>query len=40
MPHFVATTISALSSSDFSKAFENILYLGVSGTIDACLDFW
>jgi len=40
IPHFVSTTLGALSRADYSAAKTEILLLFVMGTIDAALDFW
>jgi len=40
IPHFVSSTLGALSRLEYSVAKSNILFLFVSGTIDAALDFW
>lgn len=40
IPHFVSTTIGALSRSEYDKATLNIGLLFGFGTIDAALDFW
>jgi len=40
IPHFVSTTLGALSHGDFHRARREILWLFLLGTIDAFLDFW
>ena len=40
IPHFVSTTLGALSQSQYGRAKKEILWLFILGTIDACLDFW
>ena len=40
IPHFVSSTLGALSRSDFSQARAEVLLLFVVGTVDAALDFW
>jgi ATP-binding cassette subfamily B (MDR/TAP) protein 9 len=40
IPHFVATTLHALTHGDFSMAHGEILALTLCGTVDAFLDFW
>jgi ABC-type multidrug transport system fused ATPase/permease subunit len=40
IPHFVSTTLGALSQSEYEKARREIMWLFLLGTIDACLDFW
>ena len=39
-PHFVSTTLGALSRQDFGAARTEILLLFLMGIIDAALDFW
>jgi len=39
-PHFVSTTLGALSRQDWAAAKTEILLLFVMGIIDAVLDFW
>eukprot|EP00980_Cylindrotheca_fusiformis_P031128 scaffold25855_cov132-Cylindrotheca_fusiformis.AAC.1 len=40
IPHFVSTTLGALSQSEFDRARREVIWLFILGTIDACLDFW
>lgn len=40
IPHFVSTTLAALSRGDFHQARSEIFWLFLLGTIDAFLDFW
>ncbi|CAJ1969937.1 unnamed protein product [Cylindrotheca closterium] len=40
IPHFVSTTLGALSQSEYERARREIMWLFLLGTIDACLDFW
>lgn len=40
IPHFVATTIFALTKEDYDRTKENIILLIICGSIDALLDFW
>jgi ABC-type multidrug transport system fused ATPase/permease subunit len=40
IPHFVSTTLSAVASSHFTSAHQEIQWLFIAGTIDAILDFW
>jgi ABC-type multidrug transport system fused ATPase/permease subunit len=40
IPHFVSTTLAAVSKADFAGARKEILLLFILGTIDAALDFW
>ncbi len=40
IPHFVSTTLAALSRSDYNGARLEILLLFILGSIDAALDFW
>jgi ABC-type multidrug transport system fused ATPase/permease subunit len=40
IPHFVSTTLGALSQGQFDRARREIVWLVVLGTIDAFLDFW
>lgn len=40
IPHFVSTTLGALSEGNFDRARREIFWLFILGTIDACLDFW
>ena len=40
IPHFVSTTLGALSQGEFDRARREIFWLFLLGTIDACLDFW
>jgi len=40
IPHFVSTTLGALSRGDYASARMEILLLFILGTIDAALDFW
>jgi ABC-type multidrug transport system fused ATPase/permease subunit len=40
IPHFVSTTLGALSQGQFDRARREIVWLFVLGTIDACFDFW
>lgn len=40
IPHFVSTTLGALSRGDFAGARMEVLLLFILGTIDAALDFW
>ncbi len=40
IPHFVSTTLGALSNGDFDRARGEIFWLFLLGTIDAFLDFW
>ncbi|CAB9500409.1 Lactococcin transport/processing ATP-binding protein LcnC-like [Seminavis robusta] len=40
IPHFVSTTLAAVSRADFEGARKEILLLFILGTIDAALDFW
>jgi len=39
-PHFVSTTLGALSRQDYAAAKTEILLLFLMGIIDAALDFW
>ena len=40
IPHFISTTLGALSRGDYHSARIEILLLFTLGTIDAALDFW
>jgi ABC-type multidrug transport system fused ATPase/permease subunit len=40
IPHFVSTTLGALSQLQYDRARREIFWLFILGTIDACLDFW
>jgi ABC-type multidrug transport system fused ATPase/permease subunit len=40
IPHFVSTTLGAVSRGDFAGARSEILLLVIFGSIDAALDFW
>jgi len=40
IPHFVSTTLGALSRGDYQRARQEILLLFILGTIDSALDFW
>ena len=40
IPHFVATTLHALTHGDFGMARRAILTLFLCGSVDAFLDFW
>lgn len=40
MPHFVSTTLTSIAEQDFHEAHRQIVYLFITGTIDAVLDFW
>jgi ATP-binding cassette subfamily B (MDR/TAP) protein 9 len=40
IPHFVSTTLGALSQGQFDRARREIFWLFLLGTIDALLDFW
>lgn len=40
IPHFVSTTLNALSIGHIARARNEIYWIFVLGTIDACLDFW
>ncbi|KAI2508031.1 hypothetical protein MHU86_6438 [Fragilaria crotonensis] len=40
IPHFVSSTLGALSRGDFRQAKADILLLFVLGSVDAVLDFW
>jgi ABC-type multidrug transport system fused ATPase/permease subunit len=40
MPHFVSTTLGALSRGEYHQAQMEILLLFILGSIDAVLDFW
>ena len=40
IPHFVSTTLGALSRENYRQAEQQILMLLVVGTMDAVLDFW
>jgi hypothetical protein len=40
IPHFVSTTLVALTQGDFHRGRHEVLWLFVLGTIDALLDFW
>ena len=40
IPHFVSTTLGALSHAEYDRARREIIWLFVLGTIDALLDFW
>ncbi|KAG7364778.1 efflux ABC transporter permease/ATP-binding protein [Nitzschia inconspicua] len=40
IPHFVSTTLGALSRGEFNQARQEVLRLFILGTVDACLDFW
>jgi len=40
IPHFVASSLGHLSTSDYDAARDDVLYLLLCGTIDAMLDFW
>lgn len=40
IPHFVSAVIGALIEHDSSKAYWNVLFLFIAGTIDSVLDFW
>lgn len=39
IPHFVSTTIGALSRSEFDSARQEVFWLFLLGTVDALLDF-
>ena len=40
VPHFVSEAIGALLSTDWDRFYDACIYLVLSGTIDAVLDFW
>lgn len=40
IPHFVSTTLTALSQGHYADAHREILALAICGSIDAFLDFW
>ena len=40
IPHFISTTLGALSDGHYDRATREIVWLFILGTIDACLDFW
>lgn len=40
IPHFVSTTLGALSHAEYDRARREIIWLFILGTIDALLDFW
>lgn len=40
IPHFVSTTLGAVSQGQFDRARREVFWLFLLGTIDACLDFW
>ena len=40
IPHFVSTTLGALSDGEYGRARREIIWLFILGTIDAVLDFW
>jgi ABC-type multidrug transport system fused ATPase/permease subunit len=40
IPHFVSSTLGALSQSQYDRAQREIFYLFILGTVDAFLDFW
>ena len=40
IPHFISTTLGALTRGDYTAARSEILLLFILGTIDAALDFW
>jgi ABC-type multidrug transport system fused ATPase/permease subunit len=40
IPHFVSSTLGALSRGEFQQAKADILLLFILGSVDAVLDFW
>lgn len=40
IPHFVSTTLGALSRQEYDAALRSIILLFTMGSIDAALDFW
>ena len=40
IPHFVSSTLGALSRGDYHQAKADILLLFILGSVDAVLDFW
>lgn len=40
IPHFISTTLGALSRGDYNQAKAEILLLFILGSVDAILDFW
>ena len=40
MPHWVSEVIGALIEKNYEKAYWNVVYLSIMGTIDSIMDFW